>query len=380
MRTLALIGLACGASIHAVGAQVTANVEAGVSNVKYDGFLASGAASLSSVMRWQDAAGRGFLNARGTYLRFESGRHSLDASVNGSWFAPLGQRWRGELGFAAGSSQYANIASFTHADAEARLHVMHATRGSWLGATVGSSSFGGGGRPVGVLAVGTWWLIGDMTMFTSADRSFIGDTAYSDFRSSARWRLDRLTLEGVLGARVWSHGGGRGVFAEGSLAFALGAHAALVVAGGRYPTDAISGSIAGRYVTAALQLGSIAFRRSTPTLAVAATPHPTSSPAGDVDPPGESRLEIRPGEDDAVQLVLHAPGAASMEISGDFTDWQAVALSRDSIEDAWKGVFRIPRGVHHIDVRRDGGPWRAPAGTTRGADDFDGEVGIFVIL
>lgn len=379
MRTLALIGLVCGASIRSLSAQVTANVEAGVSNVKYDGFLASGAGSLSSVMRWQDPRGRGFVNARGTYLRFESGRHSVDASATGSWFAPLGARWRGELGLTAGASQYANIASFAHADIEARLHFMRANRGSWLGATVGSASFGGGARPVGVLAVGTWWLVGDMTMFVSADRSFVGDTAYSDVRSSARWRLDRITLEGVLGARVWSVGGGRGVFAEGSAAFALGTHAALVISGGRYPTDAVSGSIAGRYVTAALRVGSIAFHHTTPRT-LSAPPIRSGGSVDPADPPGEMRLEIQPTEGDDVRLLLRAPGAAAVEVSGDFTDWQPVTLNRSSGDSsAWEGVFQIPRGVHRINVRRDGGQWRAPSGTTRSSDDYDGDVGIFVV-
>lgn len=379
MRTLALISLACGACVHSLTAQVAANVEAGVSNVKYDRFLASGAASLSSVMRWQDPAGRGFVNVRGTYLRFESGRHSVDASATGSWLATLSTRWRGELGLAAGVSQYANIASFAHVDAEARLHLMHASRGSWLGATVGSSSFGGGARPVGVLAVGTWWLVGDMTMFVSADRSFVGDTVYSDVRSSARWRLDRVTLEGVLGTRLWSVGGGRGVFAEGSAAFALGTHAALVISGGRYATDAVSGSIAGRYVTAALRLGSISFRRTAARLP-SLPPSRSSDSADPADPPTETRLEIELTGDGDVRLILRAPGAATVEVSGDFTDWQPLTLNRSLADGSvWEGVFRISRGVHRINVRRDGGPWRAPAGTTRSSDDYDGEVGIFVV-
>ena len=378
MRTLALIALACGAALHSLGAQVTANVEAGVSNVKYDRFLASGAASLASAMRWEDPGGRAFANVRGTYLHFESGRHSVDASANGSWFAPLARRWRGELGLAAGASQYADIASFSHADLEARLHVMRQGCGSWLGATVGSSSFGGGSRPVGVLAVGTWWLDGDMTLFASADRSFVGDTAYSDLRSSARWRLATLTLEGVLGARVWSRGGGRGVFVEGSAALALGTHAALVVSGGRYPTDAVSGSIAGRYFTAALRVGSVGLRRRSPRLST--SPIKDAESADPVDPPADARLEVQPIDGDSIRLVVRALDAKTVEITGDFTDWQPVSLSRTSADDAmWEGFFRIAPGLHRIDVRRDGGPWRAPAGTSRSTDDYDGEVGTFLI-
>jgi hypothetical protein len=42
-------------------------------------------------------------------------------------------------------------------------------------------------------------------------------------------------------------------------------------------------------------------------------------------------------------------------------------------------VVRIPKGIHRIAVRVDGGPWTAPAGARRADDDYGGEVGIFVV-
>ncbi len=343
MRTLALIALACGAAANsrAVGAQVTGNVEAGISDVRYDGFLASGAASIAPTLRWEHPKGRGFLTARGTYLRFESGRRSLDASANASWFTPLGRQWRGELGATAGASDYANIASFSHGQADARLHWMNGDHGG------------------------------------SLDRSLVGDTAYTDLRSAGRWRSTGIVLEGTVGARFWSRGGGRGVFGDGSATVTIAPHAALVVSAGRYPTDAVSGSIAGRYVTAALRLGAIGVRtRSAPGL-------PGNVHASGADGSAslsETRLEVQAQQDEDVQLTLFAPGATTVEITGDFTDWQPVPLSRNPESgDTWRGTFRISRGVHRINVRRDGGRWVAPGGTTHSVDDYDGEVGIFVL-
>jgi hypothetical protein len=379
VRALALIGLACGVgvSVHPSCAQVTANVEAGVSDIQYDGFLASAAASISPSMRWEHPRGRGFVSARGTYLRFESGRRSLDGSANASWFAPLSPHWRGELGVTAGASDYANIASFSHGQADARLHLMDQDRGGWIAATIGRSSFGSGPRPVTVVAVGAWLLRADKTLFVSLDRSFIGDTAYTDLRSSARWRGARIVLEGIVGARVWSRGGGRGVFGEGSATVTLGRQAALVLSAGRYPTDAVSGSIAGRYVTGAVRLGTISVRRpATPTFSTTTRLNASHSSTSSTD----TRLEIQARQGDDVRLTLYAPGATAVEISGDFTDWRPVPLSPNPENaDAWGATFRISRGMHRINVRRDGGPWMAPGGTTRSADDYDGEVGVFVV-
>jgi hypothetical protein len=357
-------------------AQVTANVEAGISNVLYDGFLASGAASISPAVRWEHARGRGFVSARGTYLLFESRRRSLDGSANASWFMPLARHWRGELGVTAGASDYANIASFSHGQVDARLHVMDGNRGGWIATTFGRSSFGGGPRPVTVLAAGAWLLRDGKTMFVSLDRSFIGDTVYTDLRSSARWRRGGIVLEGVIGARVWSRGGGRGVFGEGSATVSLGRQAALVFSAGRYPTDAVSGSIAGRYVTAAVRLGTIALRRP----AVTTSPTSVRASGSDGSIVTDTRLEIQVRQDDDVRLTLYAPGASAVEISGDFTDWLPVPLSRNpGNPDAWVATFRISPGMHRINVRRDGGPWMAPGGTMRSADDYDGEVGVFIL-
>jgi len=379
VRTLALIVLACAADarLHSLRSQTSAQFEGGFSEVTYDGFLSSAAFSLAPTVRWDHPRGRGFIRLRGTYLGFESGRHSLDASLNGSWFTPLARQWRGELGMAAGASQYADIASFSHGQVDARLHRMGRDRGIWLGATLGRSSFGRGARPATVVAMGLWILRGDKTMFASLDRSIVGDTVYTDLRSSGRWSTARLVLEGVLGARVWSRGGGRGVFGEGSATLAVTSNSAVVMSAGRYPTDVVSGSIAGRYVTVALRLGAIGVRkRSPPAL-------PGYAHAGGADGSatlGEMRLEVAVQQDDDVRLTLFAPGATTVDITGDFTNWQPVPLSRNpGAGDAWGGTFRIPRGIHRINVRRDGGPWLAPGGTTHSTDDYDGEVGVFVL-
>src|SRR5213078_4694181 len=66
VRTLALIALACGveASVHQGVAQIAANVEAGISGVRYDGFLGSAAASISPTIWWEHPRGRGLVSAR----------------------------------------------------------------------------------------------------------------------------------------------------------------------------------------------------------------------------------------------------------------------------------------------------------------------------
>src|SRR5439155_867477 len=84
-----------GPPVRAPAAQTTGTFDIGMSTVRYDGFLASGAASVTPGVRWERP--NGTLTARGTYLRFESGHRSLQGSVAGSFFMPAAHRWRGEF-------------------------------------------------------------------------------------------------------------------------------------------------------------------------------------------------------------------------------------------------------------------------------------------
>src|SRR5437016_5925440 len=138
-------------------AQTTGTVDIGVSSVRYDGFLRSGAASLTPTLTWERPGAT--VTARGTYLRFESGRRSLQGLVAASLFTPpsfLPRRWRGDLSLFAGGSSYADFASFWHAPAEARLHFVAGGWGAWIGGTGRRTSYGRAPRPVAVGGVGAW--------------------------------------------------------------------------------------------------------------------------------------------------------------------------------------------------------------------------------
>ncbi|MGH7614246.1 MAG: hypothetical protein ACREMW_09450, partial [Gemmatimonadales bacterium] len=65
-------------------AQVMGAVDVGLSDVRYDGFLPSTAVSISPMLRLERPWA--LFSARGTYLRFESGRHSLQGNLAASLF------------------------------------------------------------------------------------------------------------------------------------------------------------------------------------------------------------------------------------------------------------------------------------------------------
>ena len=351
--------------------QVRATIDVGASAVRYDGFLASGAAALTPAFTWDGA--RGALTLRGTYLRFESGNRSLQGSVRGSIFTGPEGGWHGELSASAGASSYAGFASFWHALGDLRLHRGGERRGVWIGATGGRTAFGTTfpTRPVFAASIATWLRSDQVTMLVSAHRAFVGDTQYSDIDLTLRAQRERLALETLVGARFLSRGAGRGLFGEGSVILALTERLALVVSGGAYPTDPIRGSIAGRYVAASMRIR----LHSVPTRD---PPRLTSRSGANGEASAPVTLAVRPQRDGLVRLVVQGPVSHLVEIAGDFSEWQPVPL-RQTAAGTWETILAIPRGVHRINVRVSGGAWIAPTGTTRVRDDYEGEVGIFVV-
>jgi predicted carbohydrate-binding protein with CBM48 len=372
----AAIGAVCSLTVLSTDslAQTTGTLDLGVSTVRYDGFLSSGATALAPSLRWERPGAS--LTAQGTYLRFESGNASVQGSVTGSLFSAPTRRWRGQVVGAVGGSSYAEFASFHHAMGEVRLHRLGRRTGAWISGSVGRASLGGAPRPVTGLTAAGWAQSAGVQLFASATRAVVGDTAFSDVEAAARAHRGALVLEGYAGARIWSRGGGRGVYGEGSATIRLRETLALVFSGGRYPTDPIRGSISGRYAAVALRLHSPAALRPPPRDLAPVAP-PTGS-SGTSEP--AARLEVLSQGDRAVRFTVRAPNADLVEIAGDFTDWVPVALVRAaSSAGVWEVVVRIPSGVHRMAVRIDGGAWIAPAGSRRADDDFNGEVGIFVV-
>lgn len=354
-------------------AQASATIDMGASLVHYDGFLLSNALTITPTFSWLGS--HAAVNARGTLLRFESGNRSLQGSVVGSVFTPPARSWRIEASGIAGASSYADFASFWHLLGEVR--VRHNTdRGSiWLAATGGRTAFGSTeeARPVVAASINTMRRERAFVLVMTAGQAFVGDTQYSDIGMTARRQYKKIALEMLLAARFWSRGAGEGVYGEASGEIRFSDRWAGLISGGRYPSDPIRGSIAGRYVSAAVR-----FRFQPARPQVGPFPLPHSGANGGTDPTATTRLALTREASGYVRLLLQTPPASSVEIAGDFTDWQPMSLA-PARQGGWEIVLRIPAGVHQINVRIDGGPWRVPGGTTRLVGDYDDEVGSFVV-
>jgi hypothetical protein len=77
-------------------------------------------------------------------------------------------------------------------------------------------------------------------------------------------------------------------------------------------------------------------------------------------------------------LVVRAAGAQRVEVMGDFTDWQPLALTA-SVDGRYRYALGLPPGMHRFNLRVDGGPWGAPRGAGVAMDEFGGTAAVVVV-
>lgn len=361
-----------GLAVEAAAAQTRATLDAGASYVEYEGFLPSAAFSLTPAL---SVAGRHLgLLARATWLQFESGNHSVQAVLAGALSLPASPGVVAELGAELGGSRYEDIAHFSHLLGRARLRIpgARATSG-WLGGTVGAAESDDNLHSVWSFAGAVEHRTRDLGFTLTGSTTFVGATSYVDVEAAFRHaRRSGFETAAAVSLRGGDPNGDPGPYLEASLTLPVATHAAVVLAGGRYAVDVIRGNVAGRYLSAALRL-TAPLRRRPLTVALASSP-----PADGGATVSASLLEIRRGRGEQRTLVFRAPGATTLEVMGDFTDWVPTPL-QPAGPDRWIITLSVAPGRHRLNLRVDGGPWGVPAGTTPMSDDFLGMVGAVII-
>ena len=373
-RRLLILSVVCAAAGAApCAAQVEAGLDAAASVIKYDGYLASGAAALTPSVAWRSL--RTSLAARGTLLVFESGHTNIQGLLTASTYSPPIGKLRVEASAEAGASAYSAFAQFAHALARLRLHVLRDRWGLWAGPLAGAISRGDGGRGASGLSAGWWGRTPAGALDVTWTRVAVGDTAYSDLQARVRWQRGAFDVQGSADAREVSRGGGTGGYGDVSATLRLTDRMALIVAAGNYPSDPVNGSIGGRFVTAGVRLAP----RSSPQVAIVRQLGPSLLPREGETPArldgARAALEQLDG---LTILVVQVTGSQRVEVMGDFTDWQPVVLPAAG-EGRYRYVPGLPAGMYRFNLRVDGGPWGVPQGASITADEFGGSVGVLVV-
>jgi hypothetical protein len=195
------------------------------------------------------------------------------------------------------------------------------------------------------------------TIFGSALQS------WSDAEARLVWARGRWAFDASVGTRLLASGLERSAWGQVHGLYALSSRLALVASAGNLPADPIRGWE----------------RQGFATLGVRLLGAP--EPRGDLDAtvrPGAADFGIEPTRSGEHLLRVRVPHARTVELSGTFTNWQPIALTRVSA-DWWQLSTEIPPGTHQISIRVNGDAWRAPPGLATIEDEFNGTVGLLVV-
>ena len=89
-------------------------------------------------------------------------------------------------------------------------------------------------------------------------------------------------------------------------------------------------------------------------------------------------FELRPAGTEVQRVTARIGSVETVEVMGDFSEWIPLQMIRRG-RDQWELLVPMKNGIHHINMRIDGGKWIAPPGMLKMKDDFNGEVGVLVV-
>lgn len=184
----------------------------------------------------------------------------------------------------------------------------------------------------------------------------VGDAILAWKRTGRRAEFEagagvRMSLEGATGSQA---------FGSVSLGWRLSSVTQLIVSGGSQVADPLRGTPQWRFMSIGVRLANGA--------------RPARAAGAHLGP----AVVATTVEAGVVEFVALAPPTVkSVEVRGTISDWEPVALTYGS--RGWSARLHVPPGAHRIQVRVDGGEWRAPANLGFIQDEFGSWVGLIVI-
>jgi hypothetical protein len=180
---------------------------------------------------------------------------------------------------------------------------------------------------------------------TVTDRVVTGSLASGAFTATAsggmRDATDESTGFGSVGAAV-----------------AMGRAGALQASVGTYPSNRVTGTLGGRFVSLGVVLRA-SRRLDTPVEAPALRGAPAVASG-------------------VMRLVIRAPAARRVELAGDWNKWSPMLTTRNA-DGLWYADVRLPRGEYRYAFRIDGQRWTVPEGVTSVDDGFGGRSALVTV-
>lgn len=320
--------------------------------------------------------------AYGLLSLFADGRMSMQAALEGSRrsaampvdprFAPLFSSLRGEVLLDAATTIQSGFMPTAEVTGRARLRFERADQGGYAEAAI-ARAFDGRFWQTVLSAEGFAYVRRgnvEASLKTTPMQLGVGDLL-GDTEASMTWTRGRSILGATAGVRYGEAQRGNTAWGTFTATWPLIEDLYLTASVGTYPADLVQSLPAGRYAAIAFRLPEGRF----PPLRRPPVPPPPPPRTPDLPVNYRLALVIGPALDSTNirEVKAWAPGARVVEVMADFVDWIPVPLIRQP-NGEWKGYYRIPPGLHRLNLRLDGTDIDAPLNWPLVQDEFIGLV------
>jgi hypothetical protein len=356
---------------------VESSVDVGAAALRYADTLSTGAATVTPhlLADWGSAA----VEASGTYSQFTSGGgSSAQGTLSAARFIPTDHRFFFELGGFAGGSTHSDGTRTGEVLANGRIHIPRDSQEIFLGIGGGRTWDSIEWRNVLLGEIGASVVMGASNALVTISPTIVNDSIkYADTQASLSRKGKIVDLGMLLGFRsgdqLTTLSANVRAWASASAVVWISPRIGLVLAGGNYPVDPTQGFPGGRFASVSVRLTQ---QRHSSPVSIDSAPA-VSAPERTAVPTVLGFVAQRGGRD-AVTLRVNAPGAHSVEINGDFTNWTPVKLAPVG-DDWWTSTLPLKPGKYQMNLRVNGGDWTVPPGLLSMVDEFGGTVGLLVL-
>jgi hypothetical protein len=209
--------------------------------------------------------------------------------------------------------------------------------------------------------------IPDQTI-TAMLKAAVPPRRYTDAELGMELERGPLRLAAVAGGRLADRDRRATGWVRAGADLRLDARTSLSLAAGRVPGVPELGSSSAPFVRFAIRLTPPGRPPAAAPLAVLPAAGADAAAAFEVRTAGERRT-----------LRVRVPGAARVELKGDFTGWEPVELAAGEEPGTWEVTVSAAPGTYRLNLRVDGGEWTAPPGLLDVEDEFGGRVGLLVL-
>ena len=395
VRTVTVAALVAISAEAACAQALNSSLDVGIASGRALAGPSPSALLLQPAIRWDRP--RASLDAQASWLASPTAHMDGDASVSGRYYSQAIHNLRFDLGAAAQRTAGPDVTESSNAIlGDANVSLEFGAGGIWVGGGRRMSASQTLPTHVQTFGGGMWRRIGRAIFTTSVTTNSSGRNAsgllgsnpnnpgtgdslgngidtiprgggsvarqYADLESTVYWSHGALALDGMLGTRLSTTYGQRSTWGRAQASWALGQQFALVAAGGTRAPEPAIGRMGGNFFSLGVRLA------SAPWISHVLHPGARSSASGfGVRAEGQTRV-----------IYVHAPAARTIELMADFTDWQPAEMRHVS-NDEWELAMQIAPGSHRVNIRVDGGEWKAPPGAGTVQDEFNGVVGLVVV-